>query len=82
MRIYLLIFILMTSSCASHKKILADSVRMGMQGDVMFVDHKYNLVLVRFYCVEPPYKNQPCYRDVFFDLQQIGFVEVGMRWPG
>jgi hypothetical protein len=78
MRIYIIILLLITSSCSSHKKIMADSVRMGTQGEVMFVDQKYNLVLVRFYCVEPPYKRQPCYKDVFFDLGQVGYVTEGM----
>jgi hypothetical protein len=82
MKKHLLILILLISSCASYRQKQANTVKMNAQGEVIYVCHQYQLALVRFTCSNQPYKLQPCYRDVFFDLQQIGFVEVGMRWPG
>jgi hypothetical protein len=80
MRKLLFILIVSLSSCASYKEKYLQTIRLNPIGIVQNVDHKNNIFTVRYHCTEPPYKRQPCYKDVHFDLREVDYVDVGVRF--
>jgi hypothetical protein len=65
--IVILVFMFSTS-CATYKQNIIDSNLMNTSGEVIYVCTELNYYTVRFYCVNPPYKLQPCWKDVHFKL--------------
>jgi len=81
MKNLLILIVLVLSSCIPHKELRLRTMRMNVQGEVMALNYKDDIFWVRFYCADPPYKRQPCYKDIYFKLSQESYVTVGMKYP-
>ena len=81
MRKLLFVIVLIFCSCASYKEKYLQTVRLNPVGIVQNVDHKNNIFTVRYHCTEPPYKRQPCWKDIHYDLKEVDYVEVGISYP-
>jgi hypothetical protein len=54
-----------------NEKVYVQKVTMAPTGRTVEIDKKHNLAWIRFECSNPPYKRQPCFDIVVFDMAQF-----------
>lgn len=71
-KVLLIILVLLVGSCSFPR-------RLSSTGEIVEIHPKKGNVLIYFPCVNPPYKQQPCFGADYFDLRFFPDAYVGQK---
>jgi hypothetical protein len=69
--ILLIMGLVLTLIMGCNEKVYVQKVTMAPIGRTVEIDEKNNLAWIRFECSNPPYKRQPCFDIVVFDMSHF-----------